>query len=87
MTNEELKEKILELGEYEDSIVLEGNEFADGVVGITTEGRVVYSYERLVERLATAYGSTEEAIEWLETNTIPSLGWMGAKAPILIHEI
>ena len=63
MTNEELKVKILELGEYEESIVLEGDEFADGVVGVTTDGQVVYSYKRLVEKLATAYGSAEEAIE------------------------
>ena len=63
LTNEELKAKILELGEYEESIVLEGDEFADGVVGVTTDGQVVYSYKRLVEKLATAYGSAEEAIE------------------------
>ena len=54
MTNTELKENISELvgGDQEilnQIIVLEGDEFADGFIGLSTTNAAVYSYNKLVE--------------------------------------
>ena len=103
MTNDELKERVIEYlgGEEEASevIVLEGDEFADGVIGITDDNRLVYSYENLVVCLAKAFresdtqeGRTDEdyhtdAIEWLDYNTTRSLPYMGGNAPIIVHDL
>lgn len=92
MDNNELKNMIADLifddEELNQIIVLEGDEFADGAVGLTDDNRLVYSYERLVESLAKAYGSEEDAVEWLEYNTIRSLPYMSSygNTPLIIHE-
>lgn len=70
MTNDELKDiladEIMDEEILNQMIVLEGDEFADGIIGYTDDFHLVYSYERLVKSLAIVYGSEEEAIEWLE---------------------
>lgn len=92
MDNNELKNMIADLifddEELNQIIVLEGDEFADGAVGLTDDNRLVYSYERLVESLAKVYGSEEDAVEWLEYNTIRSLPYMSSygNIPLIIHE-
>lgn len=93
MTNIELKERIAEMvmddEELDRIIVLEGDEFADGAVGITDDARLVYSYEKLVESLAKEYGTETDAIEWLEYNTLRSLPYMESmgNVPIIIYEL
>lgn len=91
MTNIELRDNLLS-NIYDEAIsnmiLLEGDEFADGAIGYTDDYHVVYSYERLVESLGKAYGSEEDAIEWLEYNTIRAIPYMASEGnePIIIHE-
>ena len=101
MTNNELKDILYDMIQDEDvlnqMIILEGDEFADGAIGITNDYHVVYSYERLVESLAKTYkeeNQTEadaelEAIEWLDYNTIRSLPYMekDGLVPVIIFEL
>lgn len=93
MTNNELKEKIADMVMDQDElnkiIVLEGDEFADGAIGLTDDNCLVYSYDKLVESLSKIYGSINDAIEWLEYNTIRSLGYMKkyGNVPYIIHEL
>lgn len=93
MTNAELinilQEEIIDEDILDQMIVLESDEFADGVIGYTDDYHLVYGYERLVESLTKIYGSEEEAIEWLEYNTIRAIPYMAKEGlePIIIHEI
>ena len=53
------------------TVLLDGPEFDGGIVGVTTEGRVAYSYGKLVRALAEANKwSEEDAVDWIEFNTI-----------------
>ena len=83
MTNTELVEKIQEMfGEDAPSIILEGDEYADGEVGISNDGQVIYDYEKLVAALSKAWDCTaEEAIEWIEFNPIRSIPYMKSYGP------
>ena len=55
---------------------------------LATEGRVVYSFEKMVKYLIDNEKMTEEeAIEWIEYNTIRALPYMGDKAPIIVKEL
>ena len=92
MTNLELKELIADQVEDEDEldqiIVLEGDEFADGAVGLTISNHLVYDYNKLVESLMKHNEWTElEAVEWLDYNTIRSLPYMASvgNEPIIIN--
>ena len=93
MNNEELKEILHDTIADEDllnqMIVLEGDEFANGAIGVTHDGHIVYSYERLVESLAKAYGSELDAMEWIDYNTIRSLPYMekDGLAPVIMYEL
>ena len=89
MTNEELKELLREiaLDGADDMIILEGDEFADGAVGISYGNHVVYDYQKLIESLSKHNNWTEEeAMEWLDYNTLRALPYMKAdgKEPIIM---
>lgn len=74
---------------YGDDVVhLDGPEFDGGIVGVTTDGRLVYSYEKLVGSLTEANRwSQEDAIDWIEFNTIRSLPYIGERAPIVMNDL
>lgn len=92
MTNLDIKQQIADIvGDDQDVlnqiIILEGDEFANGFIGLSTDNRAVYAYDKLIDSLSRSNNwSTDEAIEWLEYNTIRSLPYLGDKAPIIIHE-
>lgn len=94
MNNAEIKQRIEDHGVDEETlnriVILEGDEFADGAIGITEDNRVAYSYSKLVESLARVYGTEEDAIEWLEYNTLRSIPYVesqGLLAPVIVYDI
>lgn len=68
-------------------IILEGDEYADGAVGLSNDNHVIYDYNKLVESLMKHNNwSGTEAIEWLEYNTLRAIPYMKAegKEPIIL---
>ena len=90
MTLEQLKELITELG-YEDVPVFDnsiGFDYADAFIGMSDEGRAVYSYDKMVEHIMLKEGWTfEEAVEWIEYNTIRAIPYAGPNAPIVVYDV
>ena len=84
---EELKERLTNCG-YEDTVVLESPDYVDAVVGITTDGQVVYEWRKMVEHLVSKDGiSPEEAEDFIGYNTVRALPYMGDKHPIIMYSI
>ncbi len=82
-----LKDSLCELG-YDDAIILENPDYLSAVVGVSDEGRVIYSYPQMLEHLMLNDGmSFEEAAEFIDYNTLGALSCMGEKAPIILNEI
>jgi hypothetical protein len=80
-------EKILEAG-YEDVIILEHYSYDDALVGVTEDGRAVYDFDKMVAWLVEKQGMTQdEAIEWIEFNTIRALPYAGPDAPVIMYSI
>lgn len=87
LTIDSLKDFLCELG-HEDAVVLESPDYLSAVAGVSEDGRVIYSYPRMLEHLVLNDGMTyEEAAEFIDYNTIGSLPYMGEKAPIILNEI
>ena len=83
-TNEEAYEWLEENGYSEKPGWFE---FAKAIVGITTDERLVYSYERIMECLMeTDDISEEDAIEYIDYNIVGSLTPDIEASPIIIHE-
>lgn len=93
MTNAELKEYINEqIGDEEiasEVVILEGDEFADGFIGLTADTyQAVYSYEKLVTSLSTHNNWTlDQSVEWLDCNTLRAIPYMPLRNPIIIYEL
>lgn len=84
MTNRDL---LLDLG-YEDSIIFENPDYDDAIVGVTTDGQIVYDYSQMVVHLMHADNmSEEEAAEFIDYNSIRSLPYAGNGAPIVMYKL
>lgn len=80
-------EKILAAG-YEDVVIFENYSYDDALIGITEDGRAVYDFDKMVRWLVETEDFTdEEAIEWIEYNTIRALPYMGDDAPIIMYPL
>ena len=72
----------------EDAIVFDSMSYDGSIVGVTTDDRVVYDYDKMVEELMEDEGwSYEDATEWINYNTIRSLPYAGENAPIIMYTL
>lgn len=80
-------ERLSELG-YEDVVVFENYSYDDALIGVTEDNRAVYDFDKMVKWLCEKEGfSPEEAIEWIEYNTIRALPYAGEDAPIIMYRL
>ena len=92
MSRKDLLDFLNERG-FEDTILLEGEDFDESIVGFTDEGHLIYSYDSMVDNLAKDYikeGVEEEmayseAMEFIDYNTIRAIPYMKSqgKEPII----
>ena len=77
-----------ELG-LEESIVFENPDYDSAIIGYdANDNRVIYDYESMAEHLMNVDGMTyEEAIEFIEYNTLRAIPYAGSNAPIVLHRI
>lgn len=72
----------------EDAIVFDNMSYDGSIVGVTTDGRVVYDYDKMVEELMEDEEcSYEEAADWIDYNTIRALPYAGENGPIIMYSI
>ena len=82
-----IKEELVELG-FENSVILENPNYSSAIVGYdVNSGKVIYSYDLMIGHLTTVDGMTEEeAIEFINYNTIRAIPYMGDKSPIILMD-
>ena len=72
---------------YEDITVFENPSFDGALIGVSSDDRAIYSYDKMVESAMQQEGWTEEeAIEWINYNTIRSLSYV-ENGPIILHSL
>ena len=72
----------------EDAIVFDNMSYDGSIIGVTTDGRVVYDYDKMIEELMQEEEwSYEEAAEWIDYNTIGSLSYVGGHGPIIMYSL
>ena len=73
--------------EYSNIVLLKNESYDSALIGVSDDNRAIYSFDKMVEWYMKKNGCTvEEAVEWIEFNTIRALPYMGANAPIIVHE-
>ena len=87
---QQLRDLVTELG-YEDAVLFDntlGFDYADAFIGMSDEGRAVYSYDKMIEHIMVKEGWTfEEAVEWIDYNTIRALPYGGPNGPIVLYDV
>ena len=69
----------------EDSLKFESPSFDSAIIGVDYFGRLIYDYEQMViEFMETNNVSYEEAVEFIDYNTLRSLGYYKDNAPIIL---
>ena len=82
-TVEELRE-FLEAQGHEETMFFENPSFVKAITGITDSGQLIYDYNLMIEAAMEEEGWTdEEAIEWIEYNTLRTIPYMGHAHPIV----
>lgn len=78
---------IYEIGGDDGTAYFVNPTYVDAIQGVTTDNRIVYSYEKMVQYLMEhEYVTEEEAIDYIDYNCIRSLGYMGDHSPIIMYE-
>ena len=73
---------------YDDVLIFENYSYDEALVGVTEDNRAVYEYDKMVTWLMETEGwSLEDAVDWIEYNTIRALPYMGQEAPIIMYRI
>lgn len=68
------------------TVILDNSAYDNSIIGMTIDGRLIYEINRMIEEYANDNQCTEEeAIEWIEYNTIRALPYMGSKAPVIVE--
>jgi hypothetical protein len=81
------KERLGDAG-YEGVVILDNYSYDDALIGVTEDNRAVYDFDKMVTWLEENAGmTTEEAIEWIEFNTIRALPYAGSGAPIIMYKV
>lgn len=77
------KDKRLEL--EEDTIVFDNPNFDNSIIGVTTDGKAVYDYDKMVAELMEDDDiSEQEAIDFIDYNTIRAIPYAGEMAPVIM---
>ena len=72
----------------EEAIVFDNPSFDNAIIGTDQDGRAVYAYDLMIEELMSDEGwSEEDAIEWIEYNTLRVIPYAGNMAPIVIYRL
>lgn len=86
-TVSDLKHNLEEKG-HSHTIIFEEPSYITAVLGIDDRGRIVYSYSKMIQYLMLTDGiSYDDAIEFIDYNTIRAIPYMGELAPIVIYDI
>lgn len=74
--------------EEEDTIIFTNPDYVDAIIGHDNNGHLIYSYTKMAESLMVNDNMNyEEAVEFIDYNTIRALPYMGDKAPIIAFDL
>ena len=81
-------EQVLLENGYEDVVIFQNFSYDDALIGVSEDGRAIYDYDIMVEWLVQTEGFTEEeAVEWIDYNTLRALPYIGPNAPIIMYRL
>ena len=79
-------EKLTE-NDYDNVIVLQNPDYAAALIGVSIDNRAVYDYSKMLECLREDGMTDDEAVEFIDYNTIRAIAYAGSAGPIIFHPL
>ncbi len=80
-----IEEYLYQLG-YEDVICFKDYDYRTAIIGVTTDNRLVYDFDKMVMYLVEEEDfDYDEAVEWIDYNTIGSLPHGDSNYPVIMY--
>ena len=87
MTYITVEERLRE-NEYDGVKYLTDFSYDTALIGVSDDNRAVYDFDKMIDWLMKTQNFTdEEAIEWIEVNTIRALPYYGENAPLIMYPL
>ena len=85
MINEQLRKELDEM--YSQIIVFDNPSYDNSIIGVSTDGCVIYDVDMMIEEFAEENGCTlEEATDFVYYNTVRSLSYIDNEYKPIIKE-
>ena len=79
-------ERLIEAG-YDEIVIFENPSYDDALIGVTTDDRAVYDFNKMVDWLIENNGMNDvEAVEWIEYNSARALPYTEG-APVIMYRL
>ena len=83
--DQDIRDLVYEMG-HEETLVFDNPDFDKAIIGVTHDGKAVYDYDKMVYCLMKEDKiSEEEAVDFIDYNTIRSLPYAGEYAPVIVY--
>lgn len=80
------RKKLIELG-YEDAVIFSNPDYDSAIIGVSHDDRVIYDYDEMIASLMLEDDMTmEEAMDFIDYNTVRALPYTGNGGPIIIYK-
>lgn len=87
MNKERPNRDLLRELDYSDAIVFENPDYDAAIVGVSSDDRVIYDYDEMIACLMLEDDMTiEEAMDFIDYNTLRALPYAGEGAPIVMYK-
>lgn len=77
---------LVEMG-YEDVIVFDSPSYDDALIGVSIDNRAVYDFDKMVECLMADGITYDDAVEFIDYNTIRAIPYAGEFALIIFYPL
>ena len=72
----------------ENTMVLDNMSYDNSIIGTTFDGRAIYDYDLMIsELMADEDWNYDEAIDWIDYNTLRAIPYFGEKAPLVVVNV
>ena len=69
-----------------DAIVFDNHAYDNSIIGTTFDGRAIYDFDKMVKELmADEDWCEDDAVEWINYNTLRALPYGGEKTPMIVY--
>ena len=77
------------LSENDDDnvIILTNPDYDAALIGVSTDNRAVYDYSKMLECRCADGMTDDEAVEFIEYNTVRAIAYAGPAGPIIFHPL